>query len=899
MSPERWQQIESLYYDALERPAPERAAWLAQACAGDEALRGEVEQLLAADESASGFLDAPAWQAEARKLAAEIPPESPTESLAGQQISRYRLLSRLGAGGMGEVWLAHDPTLQRKVAVKLLPPEFSADRDRVLRFEQEARAASALNHPHIITVHEVGQAEGVYYLVTEHIEGQTLRERLVPGALPVSVALDLIAQVAGALAAAHEAGIVHRDIKPENVMVRPDGLVKVLDFGLAKVLKTPAVQVDTEAPTQQMVKTQSGFILGTLNYLSPEQARGKDVDARTDIFSLGILLYELVTAKRPFTGETTSDLIAAILKTEPPPLAANAPKALQDIINRALQKEQGARYPTAQAMLDDLKRLKHRLDYEAEWGETATLISAGAVAATDARADARTDETQVLRTTTLSGQLLQQVGHHRWAAAALFAALLALSGWGVYEFAFAQRKINSIAILPLVNKSGDANNDYLPDGLTEGLINSLSQLNNLRVMARSTVFRYKGKEDDPVKAGHELGVRAVLSGRVELRGAALTVNAELVNVADGSVLWTGEYEQRSLADLQTIKRDIARGLAAKLQLPLNDAEQGQLAKQETDNTEAYRLYLKGRYYWNKRTADGLQLAIKEFQQAVDKDPTYALAYVGLADSYALLEEYAGTTEPDTYAKAKAYAERALALDDKSAEAHASLANINHRLWNFAEAEQGFKRALDLNPRYATARHWYSAHLRNLRRYDEALREIKLARELDPLSLAISEVVASNYVLLGNFAAAEEESRKAIKLEPNFPGARRVLGRAFLKQGRGTEAIAEIQQAVALSKRNSRSLSLLGYAYAVTGQRAQALELVKELEERYARRETNGVNLAGVYAGLGDKDQVFAWLEKDFQAHAGLLVYVNWELNFEALRNDARLTDLLRRMRVPQ
>ena len=406
MSPERWQQLQSLYHAALERDVAQREAFLAEACATDggldEALRREVEVLLAAHAHASNFLPT----AGLARAVAQAVTDQPADR-TGQKISRYRLLSRLGAGGMGEVWLADDPSLQRKVAVKLLPPEFNADDDRVLRFEQEARAASALNHPHIITIHEVGQAADTYYLVTEYVEGRTLRDLLAQGALPVATALDLTAQVASALAAAHEAGIVHRDIKPENVMVRRDGLVKVLDFGLAKLLKVAGQTIDTEAPTrplgQKMVQTQSGFILGTLNYLSPEQARGKNVDARTDIFSLGILLYELVTATRPFSGETPSDLIASILKTEPPPLASHLPQGLQAIIDRALQKEQQARYPSAQAMLDDLKRLKQRLDYEAEWNDTAKLVSQNSPLASPA---IHTDETRVLPTNLLSGAVV-------------------------------------------------------------------------------------------------------------------------------------------------------------------------------------------------------------------------------------------------------------------------------------------------------------------------------------------------------------------------------------------------------------------------------------------------------------------------------------------------------------
>jgi serine/threonine-protein kinase len=452
----------------------------------------------------------------------------------------------------------------------------------------------------------------------------------------------------------------------------------------------------------------------------------------------------------------------------------------------------------------------------------------------------------------------------------------------------------SIAVLPFENASGNAETEYLSDGISETLINSLTELQQLKVIARSTAFRYKGKEIDPQAVGRELKVRAVLMGLVRQVGDRLNVQVDLVDATTGAQLWGEEYE-RKLSDVLSVKQTIAREVTEKLRLRLTGEQQQRLVKRDTTNAEAYQFYLKGRYYWEKRTAENLTKAIDQFQQAADKDPNYALAYVGLADCYVLLEDYVGTPASEIYPKAKAFAERALQLDSSLSEAHTSLAYVYINLWQWEQAEEEFKRAIKLDPNYPTAHHWYSLYLRNVGRFDEGMTEIKRAHELDPLSLVIGGTLTYAYIVEGDVNSAIAQSKRVIDLDPNFPRAHEYLGLAYLKQGHHSEAIAELQKAVELSGRERWPLGDLGYGYAISGKRVEALAVLKELEGKYQKHETIGQDLAAVYAGLGEKDQVFAWLEKDFQARSGLLTRIRWTPPFESLRSDPRYADLVRRM----
>jgi len=893
MNPERWQQIKGLLQSALERAPGDRTAFLDEACKGDELLRQQVDSFIVSHEQAGGFIEVPAVEFMANSL------EDQADSLAGQSFGPYQISARIGTGGMGEVYLAQDSRLERKVALKVLHDYFTRDDEPLRRFQQEARAASALNHPNILTIHEIGQIDSRHFIVTEFIEGETLRQRMNRTQIKVGEALDVAIQVASALAAAHQAGIAHRDIKPENIMLRPDGVVKVLDFGLAKL--TEQKGDDLEAAT--LVNTKQGIVMGTAHYMSPEQARGQKIDERTDLFSLGAVLYEMVAGRVPFEGKTMTDVLASILRVEPAPLnqsASGTPTELERIVDKALRKDKEERYQRAQELLSDLKDLKQRLEFEIQLERSVQPQTKDGLAAVTQRGGQGTGATNdgpTIPPTSSAEYIVSQITHHRRPVALALGIVVLLVAGSAYYFYFARGSktpIDSIAVLPLHNTSGDQNAEYLSDGISEALINSLSELQQLRVVARGTAFRYKGKEIDPQAVGRDLNVRAVLMGRVRQVGDALNIQVDLVDATTGAQLWGQEYE-RKMSDVLSVKQTIAQEVTEKLRLRLSTDEQQRLVRRDTTNSEAYQFYLRGRYYWNRRTVGGLQKALEQFQQAVDKDPTYALAYTGLADCYAIQEAYVGTPARETLPQARAAALRALEIDSSLAEAHASLGLINMFLWQFAEAEKEFKRGIELNPKYPPVHQFYGSYFIKMGRLDEATAEIMRAQQLDPLSPATSAFVVIIHLLKGDLNSAVEACNKIIELNPNYPRAHNFLGWTYLKQGRQQEAITVLEKAVELSGRAHEELGYLAYGYAVTGKRAEAMALVKELEEKYARRQSPAMFIAAVYDGLGEKDQAFAWLEKDFQARTSILPYITHFPVFERLRGDPRYTELLRRM----
>jgi TolB-like protein/pimeloyl-ACP methyl ester carboxylesterase/Tfp pilus assembly protein PilF/predicted Ser/Thr protein kinase len=1247
-------------------------------------------------------------------------------------LSHYRIINQLGAGGMGEVYLAEDTRLERKVALKLLPAEFTKDPERVRRFEQEARAASALNHPNIITIYDIGQADGVHFIATEFIEGQTLRQRLASGRMMVGEALTAALQVAEALQAAHAAGIIHRDIKPENLMLRPDGYVKVLDFGLAKLTEPAAPTCDTEAPTAAGVSTEPGVVMGTVRYMSPEQMRGQKVDARTDLFSFGVVLYEMIAGRAPFAGATTADVIAALLDKEPPPLARYAPEVpveLECILSRALRKDRERRYQTVSDLLVDLKGLKQEREFAARqehlaafgtraadvparpetryarsgdvhiayqvigngpldlvyvrgwvsnldyfWEEpsyarflhrltsfsrlilfdkrgtglsdrvheselptleqrmddvravmdavgsaraalfgvseggpmcalfaatyperTAALVMYGSYAkriwspdypwaptpgerqkffdliqqgwggvvdievmapsrATDerfrewwaaylrrsaspgaalafAKMNTQIDIRHLLPTIRVPALILHRTGdldahvrgsrymaeripgakyvelpgndHLPWAgdqaaildqvaefltgiqqiaeldrvlatvlstnivgpaaqaatpgpnqwrailarfrgreietteesllatfdgpARAIRAAcavgeaaqqlglkckiglhtgecdvigdrlggvaveisrqvaaqaapgevlvsstvkdLVAGSGigfadrgvrlltagageWHLFAVereeslrremetrpgwqaaaaspeagaAAASRRsraetdvepgkktrakktspasarghfrktIQSLAVLPLVNASEDPGAEYLSDGITESIINNLAQLAKLRVMARSTVFRYKGRAVDPQQVGQELGVGAVLSGRVQQLGDTLVIGTELVNAEDGAQLWGGQF-RRELSDIFAVQEEIAREISEKLRLRLTGEQKRRLTKRHTENAEAYQLYLKGRYYWNQRTEDDLRKGIECFQQAIKVDPRYALAYTGLADCYAFLGDVGITAIPprEAFSQALAAVMKALQLDDTLAEAHTSLAHLRMHHYEWTEAEREFQRALELNPSYATTYHWYAFYFAARQRYEEALTTIAQARALEPLSLAISTDVGVLHYYAGHYDEAIKLYLTTLELDPSFVRVYVTLASAYSKQGRHGAALEMIQKAITLSG-GAAKLAALGRAYAAAGRRDEALGIVSQLQEQAQQHYVSPYSMALIYAALGEGDAAFNFLEEAYQEGAGDLIFLNADPWLDQLRADARFADLLQRV----
>ncbi len=838
---------------------------------------------------------------------------------AGSTLLHYRILSKIGAGGMGEVYLAQDTKLDRKVAIKFLHEEFSKDADKLNRFVQEAKAASALNHANILTVYEIGEVAGKNYIATEFIDGKTLREYLShKESLQLNQILKIGVQVSEALSAAHQAGIIHRDIKPENIMLRQDGYAKVLDFGLAKLTEKKAVAIGSEGSedaTRVQVNTTPGLVMGTVSYMSPEQARGKvTTDARTDIWSLGVVLYEMLSGKVPFTGETVNHTIVSILEKEPL-LLENVPAELQRIVRKSMTKDVEMRYQSARDLLIDLKNLRRDLDIQGELERSvvpnresanASLENATQMYAADGVAATRSGQAAATQSVTTSSSSLEyavtQARSHKLTTAIIGLLLVGVISTVGY-FAFVSRsvttkQISSIAVMPFVNESRSADVEYLSDGMTETLIKSLSNLSNLDVKPRSAVFRYKGKDTDLQTIAKELNVQAILNGRVAQRGDQLTLSLELVDAQKNSVIWTEQY-QRKQADLVSLQSEIAKDVSTNLKAKLSGAEETKVTRTATADPDAYQAYLKGRYYWNRRTAENLKKAIEQFKSATDRDPNYALAFVGLADCYAVLNEYAGTPTSETIPQAKAYAERALAIDGELAEPHATLGLIHESLWQWGEAEKELKQAVALNPNYPTAYHWYSIFLKNVGRNDEAGPMIKRAQQLDPLSSVIAVNVSRMYQLQNNHDASIENSLKLIELDPSFGPGYEYLALSYLKRGRNAEAIAAAEKAADLTNRAGITLGDLGYVYAATGKRAEAAAVIKELEAKYARKEAIGQYIAAVYVGLGDKDKAFEWLEKDFQARNGKLVEIRWQIQSEALRDDSRYKDLLRRMGLPE
>jgi eukaryotic-like serine/threonine-protein kinase len=814
---------------------------------------------------------------------------------ANTTLSHYRIVSKIGAGGMGEVYLANDTKLDRRVALKILPPEFAADADRMNRFVREAKAASALNHPNIITIHEISESDGSHFIATEFIDGQTLSEYAKANQLKIKSVLDIAIQIASALDEAHQAGIVHRDIKPDNVMIRTSGLVKILDFGIAKLAEArPAVKASSEDATA--IKPQStnpGTIIGTANYMSPEQACGKAVDARTDIFSFGVLLYEIIAGRLPFAGKTAMEMIGAILHTEPQPLTADVPPEITKIIGKCLRKERDERYQTIKDVGNDLKEVRQDLEFQDKLERTVAP-------------DRAEPGTQILQATT-AGEIQQTTASDavagkpkskRLLSVGLAVLLLSAIGFFAYRyFTPVNKQIESIAVMPFVNQSGNADIEYLSDGMTETLIKSLSQLPNLAVKSRSTVFYYKGKETSPKNIGEELNVQAVLLGRVVQRGEDLKLNLELVNTQTQDVIWSEQYDRKQ-SDLVSLQSEIAKDVSTKLKLKLSGAEETKVTKAAASDPEAYQAYLKGRYYWNRRTSENLKKAIAQFKIATDRDPNYALAFAGLADCYALLNEYSGVPLTEAAPQARSYAERAIAIDASLAEPHATLGTINSQMWQWAEAEKEYKRAIELNPNYATAYHWYSMTLLYLGRKDESLAMIQRAREIDPMSSIIASAFAWVQQMRGDHQASVENLLKLIEFDPNFGITYATLGLSYLKTGRNAEAVAALEKAAQLN-RYGVTLGNLGYVYAVTGKRTEAHAVIKELEEKYTRKETNGLFIASIYTGLRDKDKAFEWLEKDFQNRDGNLPGITVSIPHESLRDDPRFKDLLKRMNLPE
>jgi serine/threonine-protein kinase len=826
------------------------------------------------------------------------------ELLPNTNISHYRIVSKLGAGGMGEVYLAVDNRLDRKVALKILSADLATNQDRMRRFTQEAKAAAALNHPNIAHIYEIDEHEGASFIAMEFVDGKTLRERIHKEKCDLSTLVRDLFQVAGGLAKAHDAGIVHRDLKPDNIMITSDGHAKILDFGLAK-LSEPSLSATGSEDATQKVLTNPGVVMGTVGYMSPEQAKAKPIDSRSDVFSFGCLLYEAATGHKPFAGESTIDTLYKIIHDAAPAITdynPTAPTELQRIIRKCLAKEPEKRYQSIRDTANDLEDLIAELKAMGDVDRSVAPSSYSSVSISNVTGSAAA--VAQASSTTSSGQsasnaeyIVTGISRHKLAAALVVVMLL--GGAALFSYYLYTRNskatITSIAVLPFQNRSSDTDTEYLSDGLAESLIYRLSQLPNLKVSPTSAIMRYKGKEVDPQKIAAELNVDAVMSGRVGQRGDSLTISVELVDARNNKLLWGEQYE-RKMTDLLATQREIATMIADKLQVKLSGTDNKGITKHYTESNEAYQLYLKGRFYWNKRTGDGIKKAIDLLTAATEKDPSFALAYAGLADCYTILSNYTGGRPAETMPRAKAFAQKAIELDGTLAEPHAALAMVTWNFeWDRQGAEREYKRSIELNPNYPTAHHWYSRFLRAVGRQDEALAEINRAVELDSLSPIFVGNIAEIYLDRGDLKSASTYGDKMLELDPGFWSAHAVLATVLVKQGRNADALAEAQTAIRLSNRSSAALALLGYVYARSGQKAEAQSIAKELEKRFAEKMADGRDLALVYAGLDDKDKAFQWLESAFQYRSSQIANLRLEaLLGERLSNDPRWSDLFRR-----
>jgi len=785
-----------------------------------------------------------------------------------QTLSHFHIVEKLGEGGMGVVYKAEDTRLHRFVALKFLPDNLAQDSLALERFRREACAASSLNHPGICTIHDIGEQGGRSFIAMEYIDGETLRAHIHGQPLPLEEIVSLGIQIADALDAAHTQGIIHRDIKPANVFVTRRGQAKVLDFGLAKLVRTG---VALAADTQEIADSTSvvGIISGTPSYMSPEQVRGDNLDQRTDIFSLGLLLYEMATGRQAFSGGTGGVIIEAILTRCPTPARSinpHLPPMLEEIINKALNKNIDQRYQRAADIRADLQRLERSPDLN--WRNAGTDPGSGprsinhsqspaAPALQDSRTRARAPRTERV-----------------------------------------SRVINSLAVLPFENATRDPENEYLSDGIAGSLINIMATVPKLRVMAQSTVFRYKGGGIDPQAVGRELNVRAVLTGRIMQSGESLRIGAELVDVATGSQLWGAQYN-RTPGDIFSIQDEISNEISEKLRLKLTRDEKKRLSRRPTADAEAYRLYLKGRHHWDRWTEDGFYKAIEYFQLAVGKDPSYALAYCGVADSYVLLGWNSYLPPKQAFPKAKMAAMRALRLDPDLGEAHTALAAVlwlHEWQWNQAQVE--FQRSLALNPSYPTANHWFAEYVMTMGRQVEAIEKMKNSQELDPLSLIISVAIGWANYMARRYDDAIEQLRRTVELEPHYPVTYWILGVLLRKMGQLEQAIAEGEKGVKLSGGSPLMSAALAQTLATAGERAKAIQILDDLTNLAKEKYVSPYFFAGIHIGLGEHDRAMEFLEQSYNELSHWLIYLHIDPSMDPLRSNPRFQDLLGRIGLP-
>jgi serine/threonine-protein kinase len=732
----------------------------------------------------------------------------------GAEIYNYKILKKLGSGGMGEVYLAEDTKLNRQVALKFLPIHFATDNTLKTRFINEAQAAAKLNHPNIITIFEVNEHNGRPFFAMEHVEGSPLSDVIEKDGLPSEKAVDITLQLCEGLKEAHNAGIVHRDIKPSNIIIDKSGRCRILDFGLA------AIQSDERL-------TKTGTLLGTVEYMSPEQVRGKKVDHRSDIFSLGVLLYELLTGLLPFKGDYTAGVVYSIINEVPEMLdrqKSGVPGGFQAIIDSALEKDPKIRYQQVDDLMSDLRKCQ-------------------------------------------SGQVLERPSKH----------------------------YPSIAVLPFRDMSAQKDQEYLCDGVAEDIINALTHLEGLQVVARTSAFSFRGRDIDIREIGRKLNVQTLLEGSIQKTGDRLRITAQLINVSDGYHIWSERYN-RELEDVFAIQDEISLAIVDNLKVRLLGEERAKLVKRGTVNQEAYLLYLKGRYFWNRRYEGGLQKAIEYFQQAIEKDPGFALAYSGLADGFSMLGTYSYLPPKKAFGMAKKVAMKALEIDGSLAEAVTSLAYISMFFeWDWPAAESGYKQAIDLNPNYATAHEWYGILLTITGRLDESMEKMKRARELEPLDLVINTLVGWASYMARQYDEAIEQYLKVVEMDPNFSLVYFFLGGVYVGSSKFAEAVKSNHKLVELTGGSILSIGVLGYSYGMLGDRDKALEILSQMNELSKERYVPSFYISMIHVGLGDKDQALKHLEKAYLNRDSFVALIlHWHI-FDMLRSDARFNELLKKM----
>jgi eukaryotic-like serine/threonine-protein kinase len=854
--PAQLEKIEEIFYAALDQEPAQVAKFLDTACEGDAVLRRKVEALLASRERVGSFIETPA-----AGIATRIIQNGQADLLVGQTFGHYKISKRIGSGGMGDVYLATDVTAGRKAALKLLPMRFTGDAERLKRFQQEAHAVVALNHPNILTVYEIGEDHSTHYIASELIEGETLRQRLARGPIEVGEALDVAIQVASALAAAHEAGIVHRDINPGNIMLRPDRYVKVLDFGIAKLAESTFAEATADrAGSVTLAATNLGSILGTVPYMSPEQACGAPADKRTDIWSLGVILYEMVTGHEPFTGDTPREVMTSILQKEPPPLTTykkRTPAELRQIIAKALRKDRTERYQSVSEMLQALKNLRHKLELKAapSW----------------------------LRWTRSPAALVLVL---------LAAALaLALPFYWNRNLTTSSPPEKSIAVLPFLDLSETKDQEYFCDGMSEEILDALAKVDALRVVGRTSSFSFKGKNANVSEVGKKLNVANVLEGTLRREGNRVRVTAELVNTRTGFHVWSETYE-RELQGVFALQDEITRSIVDALKIKLAVS----LPVHQQRNTEAYELYLQGLYFSNKSSEEDLRRALRFFQGALEKDPAFSRAWTGIAKVwYFLADVYVKPLE--AYPASKEAALKAIALDEKDAEAHSYISEAKRVLdWDLAGADAELKRALELDPKSAPAHLFSGLHPLFRGELTDGLQLILEAEKLDPVSPITSYVATAAYLANDRIDDAVIEGQRTLQLDPNYFYLDSVLAAAYREKGNFPEAIALYSKAQEATHLPSSGLAI---TYTRMGRQIEAQNIFAQLLQAREKRYVSAPVIAAVSIALGDKEAAFRELERAYAEHSGVLQWIAFLPEFRALRSDARFPNLLHRINASQ